>query len=83
MPRVGCNKRRDIHLMEAARIHALPGEDEAFSPPIARTLDDTGLTSSMVDDMLLKRLYHGGPQKAGDVAHFLCLPFLIVLQPLN
>lgn len=48
-----------------------------------QTLDDTGLTSSMVDDLLLKRLFLGGPQTAGSLADKLCLPFLVVLSNLS
>jgi hypothetical protein len=54
-----------------------------FVPRAAETLEDTGLSSSMVDDMLLKRLFHGGPQTAGDIADKLALPFLTVLRNLN
>ncbi len=48
-----------------------------------QTLEDTGLTSSLVDDLLLKRLFLGGPQTAGSLADKLCLPFLVVLSNLS
>lgn len=54
-----------------------------FEPPAPHTLDDLGLSSSMVDDLLLKRLFLGGPQTAGSVADRLALPFLVVLGNLS
>lgn len=50
---------------------------------MAQTLEDTGLTSSLIDDLLLKRLFNGGPQTAGSIADHLCLPFLLILGNLN
>src|SRR5690242_10777295 len=55
----------------------------AFEPRMPQTLDDTGLTSTMVDDLLLKRLFLGGPQTAGSLADKLALPFLVVLSNLS
>ena len=55
----------------------------AFTPPMPQTLEDTGLSSSLIDDLLLKRLYLGGPQTSGSVADKLCLPFLVVLANLS
>ncbi len=57
--------------------------EQAFVPRAPHTLEETGLTSSFVDDLLLKRLFNGGPQAAGDIADRLCLPFLLVLANLN
>jgi predicted ATPase with chaperone activity len=54
-----------------------------FVPRAAENLEQTGLTSSLIDDLLLKRLYQGGPQTAGDIADKLALPFLLVLHNLN
>lgn len=54
-----------------------------FEPPAPHTLEDTGLSTSMVDDLLLKRLFLGGPQTAGALADKICLPFLLVLSNLN
>lgn len=48
-----------------------------------RNLEETGLSSSMIDDLLMKRLFNGGPQTAGSIADKLCLPFLLVLNNLN
>src|SRR5438270_6687690 len=57
--------------------------ETGFFPTAAQTLDETGLTSTLVDDLLLKRLFNGGPQTAGDIADFLALPFLLILGNLN
>src|SRR5579872_1842130 len=58
-------------------------ESPVFEPQMPHNLEQTGLSSSMVDDLLLKRLYAGGPQTAGSVADMLALPFLLVLSNLN
>lgn len=54
-----------------------------FSPPVPHGLEETGLTSSFIDDLILRRLYNGGPQTAGSIADRLALPFLLVLGNLN
>ena len=58
-------------------------EPAVFEPPMPQNLEETGLASSLIDDLLLKRLYTGGPQTAGSVADMLTLPFLLVLGNLN
>jgi hypothetical protein len=55
----------------------------SFVPRSAQNLEETGLNSSLIDDLLLKRLFNGGPQTCGAVADKLCLPFLLVLSNLN
>lgn len=54
-----------------------------YEPRTPHNLEETGLSSAMIDDLLLKRLFTGGPQTAGAVADRLCLPFLLVLTNLN
>lgn len=54
-----------------------------FEPPAPHSLEDLGLTSSMIDDQLLKRLFLGGPQTAGSIADALALPFLVILNNLS
>jgi hypothetical protein len=54
-----------------------------YVPPLAHNLEQAGLPSSLVDDLLLKRLFLGGPQTAGDIADKVALPFLTVLGNLN
>src|SRR5436305_4470658 len=58
-------------------------EEQRFVPAMPHTLEDTGLSGSMIDDLLMKRLFNGGPQTSGDIADKLCLPFLLVLRHLN
>jgi hypothetical protein len=54
-----------------------------FEPRLPQNLEETGLTSALIDDLLLKRLFLGGPQTSGDIADKTCLPFLLVLSNLN
>jgi hypothetical protein len=58
-------------------------QETIFAPPMPQNLEQTGLTSSLIDDLLLKRLFLGGPQTAGSIADRLALPFLLVLGNLN
>lgn len=62
---------------------AVSRRDRAFQPVMPQTREETGLSASMVDDLLLKRLFNGGPQTAGAIADRVCLPFLLVLTHLN
>src|SRR5947209_3185889 len=61
----------------------LVAEKQAFAPQPPKTLGEIGIASSMIDDLLLKRLFNGGPQTAGSIADRLALPFLVVLNNLN
>lgn len=71
-------------MIERASLRVLSeAEERSFLPEVPHTLAATGLSSSMVDDLLLKRLFAGGPQTAGDIADRLALPFLLVLANLN
>jgi hypothetical protein len=54
-----------------------------FQPRMPQNLEDTGLSGTMIDDLLLKRLFQGGPQTAGSISDRLALPFLPVLNSLN
>ncbi len=54
-----------------------------FEPRMPQNLEETGLTNSIVDDLLLKRLFLGGPQTSGSLADKLAIPFLLVLANLN
>ncbi|MGH2441780.1 MAG: ATP-binding protein [Chloroflexota bacterium] len=70
--------------MDLATLHLPPGEVvEGFRPQAPHTLEELGLSSSFVDDLLVKRLFAGGPQTAGAIADYLCLPFLVALGNLN
>lgn len=54
-----------------------------YFPPVPVTLEETRLPTSLVDDLLLKRLFNGGPQTAGSIADRLALPITGVLNNLN
>jgi hypothetical protein len=69
--------------MQPISLRIEPDEPEAFVPPAPHSLEETGVSSALVDDLLLKRLFNGGPQTAGAIADHLCLPFLVVLANLN
>lgn len=58
-------------------------DQNTFRPGMPQNLADTGLSNSMVNDLLLKRLFANGPQTAGDIADRIALPFLLVLGNLN
>jgi predicted ATPase with chaperone activity len=71
-------------VLNAASLRVMSAEtDDSFCPRTPHTLDETGLSSALVDDLLLKRLYAGGPQTVGEIADRLALPFLLVLGNLN
>lgn len=56
---------------------ALAGRPELlpFAPPIPEQLEDTGLASSLVEQLILKTVYHRGETIGRDLAHSLGLPF--------
>src|SRR5450759_1994012 len=75
-----------MSIMCRGRDHAfmvLLAEKKAFAPQPPTSLEQIGIASSQIDDLLLKRLFNGGPQTAGSVADRLALPFLVVLNNLN
>ncbi len=53
------------------------------APTCPETLKDSGLTASLVADMILRTIYARGPQVGRDLAKFLCLPFKIIRDPLK
>ena len=53
------------------------------APTCPETLKDSGLTSTLVADMILRTIYSRGPQVGRDLAKFLCLPFKIIREPLK
>lgn len=61
----------------------LVAERHGFAPQPPTSLAATGISSALIDDLLLKRLFNGGPQTAGSIANKLALPFLVVLANLN
>lgn len=51
-----------------------------FTPPVPKTLDETGLTSVLVEDLVLKTMLSKGAMTGRDVAHDLCLHFGMVCE---
>jgi DNA-binding MarR family transcriptional regulator len=49
-----------------------------FFPPQPRTLGETGLTQTMVEELILKALFSTGEMRGGDIAQRICLPSVIV-----
>ncbi|MGH2448172.1 MAG: ATP-binding protein [Chloroflexota bacterium] len=57
--------------------------ESGFEPRTPETLEETGLSEAMVGDLLIKRLFMGGPQTAGDLSDKVCIPFVICLKILS
>jgi len=55
----------------------------AEAPVSPENLKETGLTSTMISDLLLRSIYRRGPQLGRDLGKFLCLPFKIIREPLK
>jgi hypothetical protein len=49
-----------------------------FFPPQPRSLQETGLTSSMIEELILKALFFAGEMRGGDIASRIKLPAVIV-----
>jgi len=62
---------------------AIAMQSSVFEPRMPQKLEETGLTNPILDDLLLKRLFLGGPQTSGSLADKLAIPFLLVLANLN
>jgi predicted ATPase with chaperone activity len=54
--------------------------DEAFRPSEPATLDDTGLSETLVESLICKRLAVCGSASGREVAKDVCLPFSIVTE---
>ncbi len=54
---------------------------EAAAPLAPQTLEETGLSSTLLADLALKLLYQKGQTTAADISQALCLPLARVLQP--
>lgn len=53
-----------------------------FTPPVPRTLEETGLTQVLVEDLIFKAMLNKGAMSGRDIAADLCLHFPIVEQVL-
>ena len=49
-----------------------------FFPPQPRNLGETGLTQTMIEELVLKALFSSGEMRGSDIAHRLCLPSVII-----
>ena len=58
-----------------------PTAAEQSAPLAPATLEETGLTATLVADLALKLLYQRGPMAATDLSQALCLPLGRILQP--
>jgi hypothetical protein len=58
----------------------LPAKPTAprFFPPQPRTLQETGLSSAMVEELILKALFFAGEMRGGELANRLKLPTVII-----
>lgn len=54
---------------------------EQGAPIAPQVLEETGLTSAFITDLVLKFLYQKGPTSAQDIADAICLPLATILQP--
>src|SRR5947209_3374245 len=77
------NRQPRMRLGRDYAFMVLAAEKQTFAPQPATNLAEIGIATSMIDDLLLKRLFNGGPQTAGSIADRLALPFLVVLNNLN
>ncbi len=61
---------------------AIPSSSEPipprFFPPQPRTLHETGLSTAMVEELILKALFYAGEMRGGDIAHRIRLPSVII-----
>jgi hypothetical protein len=49
-----------------------------FFPPQPRTLQETGLSASMVEELVLKALFYAGELRGGEIANRIKLPTVVV-----
>lgn len=53
---------------------------ERFAPPVPQTIEDTGLSASLITDLILRRMYLDGVSSIYGLCDALKLPFRIVEQ---
>ncbi len=71
---LGANGSSSRHLDAASASNSIPA-------PV--TLNDTGLSSSFVSDLIAKHLYRYGVLSGGEIAQNVCLPFLLIDELLD
>jgi predicted ATPase with chaperone activity len=57
---------------------AIPGSSQPFAPPVPLTVEETGLTESMLQQLILKLLYFRGEVLGRDMAKSLGLNFSLI-----
>lgn len=60
---------------------AIAQQPESSGPPIPQTLEETGLSPILLEDLILKLLLNKGVLSGREIADEICLPFKII-QPL-
>jgi hypothetical protein len=50
-------------------------EEDLYKPPVPQTIEQTGLTSTLIEQLLVKTLYFGGELVGRDLADALGLKF--------
>ena len=56
----------------------IPARDLSDKPPVPASLEETGLSSAFVADLILKTLYVQGARTGGQIERFIRLPFPIL-----
>ncbi|HUA22362.1 MAG TPA: hypothetical protein VMB25_26635 [Bryobacteraceae bacterium] len=64
--------------MATAPVLEFSREEESFAPPVPQTLEDTGLASSVVEQLILKLLYSRGEVLGRDLSEALGLKFSLI-----
>jgi hypothetical protein len=63
---------------QPALVHGAPprlGEEPEAAPPVPETLEDTGLSSAAISDLLLRTLHQQGARTGAQLEAFIRLPF--------
>ena len=57
-------------------------EVQEMVPPRVHSIEDTGIDSSFISELLLKHIYYGGVMAGATIAANMCLPFYQVVETL-
>lgn len=66
------------HKETCAAWHDVSASMKPMAPPIPRTLEETGLSSAYISDLMLRHLYVAGVMVGRDLARKLRLPFTLI-----
>jgi len=64
--------------MATAPVLEFPADEESFAPPVPQTVEDTGLASSVLEQLILKLLYSRGEVLGRDLSEALGLKFSLI-----